>query len=121
MFNIFKNRLTQEQVNTTLIHESTEFKNCVIKTLLDYSWVNSNKDKLLLLFPESFTHQENIDTDILIDEINKLGIFVKNQYDFESLIYSLKFIGIIEENKINNYLIKRNTCFVLNKKIFKRK
>lgn len=97
---------------------SKEYCDSMLMTLLKYEWVNSNKEHLLSLFPETETLRDNIDVDEFCEQLDKLGIPILTQDDFNSVIAALEFLKFFIENKDNPYLIQRNNNLILHKETF---
>ncbi len=72
-------------------------------------WIETNRQALLNLFPEILTHQENIDTEQMDLQMEKMGIINKCQEEFDFTINFLEKIKIFK--RTNLYLIRRNNHF----------
>ena len=78
-------------------------------------WVNDNQEKLLALYPETWTHLDNIDSDAFLVGLKALGIEVTEQQHYELVVVMLDALKIsIRSNGL--WLIKRNNDFDINAK-----
>lgn len=73
-------------------------------------WVNKNQAKLLALYPETWTHIDNIDADKFLADLSALGIDAASDQDFSLVVTVLDGLRIsVRENA--GYLVKRNVKF----------
>jgi hypothetical protein len=101
-----------------LVGPFKEFKDNVVKTLLNYNWLNSNLNEILSSFPNLYTHTANIDINTIADTLINIGIPINNQFDVTETISILIYFKVLVTNEANPYLIKSNTNLILYKKDF---
>lgn len=122
MFNYFKNCFIIIQtllsgnlwVFSKTFTRTPEFNKQLKNTLFNKKWVNTNKEYLLLLFPEIFTHQDSVPTEPIVEKLKSVGLETTNDDEFALVIYTFEHLNILVRDKQNKYLIKRNVNFGIN-------
>ena len=94
--------------------ERNEFNNLLETQLGNKQWVANNQDKLIKIFPETFTFDENLDIDKMLKDFESLGINIETQNEFTLVIKVLEGQSIFIRNNENKLLIKRNPRFDIN-------